>query len=289
MTECRPLVFGIGLNKTGTSTLNKALQILGWNAIHDAFSIPDQIQADRESGRSILSGLIDSGFNAFSDYPIFMHTRELLRAYPKAKFILTTRSFDDWFQSRLFHPGSTITWEMDRAVLLSQWQKHHNWVEQCFQNQTEKLLKLRICDGEQWQPLCQFLNCSVPTDSWPWMLRQNPYLFTQDEFTARIPEYQQRYRKWGGIPEKQQFIPGVKVLETTPREGRTTLWFLYNTCMHPTSRIFCLDQFESDQQRQLFQQNIAATGRESQVILISALEIDSNHEYDIVHEWAESQ
>ena len=92
-------IFGIGLHRTGTSSLNEALNILGYRSIHTPLDIyPD-----------IDTRIIDK-YDAFTDNPIPLLYKQLDRLYPGAKFILTTRDLDSWIKSVkwLFTTGSII-------------------------------------------------------------------------------------------------------------------------------------------------------------------------------------
>jgi hypothetical protein len=85
------IVIGIGLPKTGTKSLAKALTILGYNCAHHPVAYHKQV---------IYQGdyTLPEGHNAFTNtaedfYP------ELATMYPDAKFVLTTRSMQNWLGS----------------------------------------------------------------------------------------------------------------------------------------------------------------------------------------------
>lgn len=63
-----PLVFGVGLEKTGTTSLHQALQILGWKSIHHARNVQTSVMETPP-----LTSLVSKGFNAFCDNPIPRH------------------------------------------------------------------------------------------------------------------------------------------------------------------------------------------------------------------------
>src|SRR5207248_3346773 len=100
----RPRVFGIGLNKTGTSSLHAALELLGYNALHfGGIETMNAVQRAIVGGESMLSHL-DPAVDAFTD--VFGITYCFYLAdvqYPGSKFILTVRDLDAWLDSRRRH------------------------------------------------------------------------------------------------------------------------------------------------------------------------------------------
>ena len=99
-SPARDKVFCIGANKTGTTSVERALRDLG-------LRLPEQGQQERLLTRRVLGGDAQAlaefcaAFDAFQDLP-FSHglvfaTCDAL--FPDAKFILTVRDADDWFNS----------------------------------------------------------------------------------------------------------------------------------------------------------------------------------------------
>ena len=81
-------IFGVGMHKTGTTSLYKALEILGFDTAH--WSGPQwakNIWLEMREGRSLT---IEKHY-AITDLPITLLYRELDKAYPGSKFILTVR------------------------------------------------------------------------------------------------------------------------------------------------------------------------------------------------------
>lgn len=75
-------IFGIGLPRTGTTSLSIALCTAGYKTAHTVFA----------------PHLYDIG-DAFTDTPIYCDYKELDTRYPNSKFILTTRDVDSWLIS----------------------------------------------------------------------------------------------------------------------------------------------------------------------------------------------
>jgi len=94
-------VFGIGLHKTGTSTLGECLQILGYKVCPEEAAyatLEDVVAKDYRACLELArdyDGFEDSPWNCRNFYKV------LDEAFPGAKFILTTRDEDRWFQSFL--------------------------------------------------------------------------------------------------------------------------------------------------------------------------------------------
>ncbi|WP_158069509.1 sulfotransferase [Moorena bouillonii] len=187
----QPKIFGIGLSKTGTTSLDKAFIILGYASLHFENPITKKV-IDLED---ILY------YDAFSDASICFRFEELFFAFPNAKFIYTERNLKDWINSisNLFiyrgfsTPTGVKAWLNKREFSMiekvrfnlihryafeSLYANHSTWeevytsferrVNNFFQDKPpEKLLKLNICSGEGWEKLCKFLEVPVPSQPFP--------------------------------------------------------------------------------------------------------------------------
>ncbi|WP_299597881.1 sulfotransferase [uncultured Microbulbifer sp.] len=99
-------IFGIGLSKTGTSSLTKALKILGYkNSIHN----PSQWLSFRDpKGLTFDYSQLDDVDSA-TDIEIAYYYKQLDRRYPGSKFILTTRDVNGWLKSCENHFNDVLT------------------------------------------------------------------------------------------------------------------------------------------------------------------------------------
>lgn len=96
----RQKVFGIGFNKTGTTTLESVLRYYG-------YSLPDQAYQEKMITRSTFDGnyqpMIDlvGRFEAFQDMPFSQGSTYMTadKLFPDSKFILTIRDPEQWFAS----------------------------------------------------------------------------------------------------------------------------------------------------------------------------------------------
>jgi hypothetical protein len=102
-------IFCIGLNKTGTSTLHKAFEILGLKSVHyidnEGNNNKEIITSNFLAGNNILKGI--DKYEVFSDWDQAPNTiaifKEFDRQYPNSKFIANTRELQSWLDSRESH------------------------------------------------------------------------------------------------------------------------------------------------------------------------------------------
>lgn len=185
--ELKPLptrIFGVGLHKTGTTSLHHALGVLGfqsahWPSAHWAKTVWREIAANGRSPR------LERTYAA-SDLPIALLYRELDRAYPGSKFILTTRNEEAWLNSVRNHWSHDKNpfrhqWnhdpfthrvhqlvygrrDFDAPTMLARFRRHNAEVQEHF---GDRLLTLDLDAGPAWGPLCEFLDCPIPTEPYP--------------------------------------------------------------------------------------------------------------------------
>jgi hypothetical protein len=172
----RPYVLGIGLPKTGTLTLAKALDRLGWRALHDHNRGKRMVQRNRESGLPLLAG--KHRFTAFSDNPWPQVYREIDAQYPGTLFIYTVREMEAWLKSRIKHAernrrnpryrGGWTKVNVEKAT--QRYVTHDAEVRDYFAGREGvDFLVMDICkpDGDRWGPLCKFLGVPRPKSPFP--------------------------------------------------------------------------------------------------------------------------
>ncbi|NIR73097.1 hypothetical protein GWN75_31990, partial [candidate division KSB1 bacterium] len=81
-------VFGVGFLRTGTSSLTKALNLLGIKTLQ----VPKQLYYDIDHD-------IIREFEGFTDSPITLLYKELDKRHPNSKFIHTIRDEKTWLTS----------------------------------------------------------------------------------------------------------------------------------------------------------------------------------------------
>jgi hypothetical protein len=189
--EMKPIptrIFGIGAHKTATTSLHHAFEILGfpsghWKNAHWAKSIYTQML---QEGRSLT---LEKCY-ALCDLPIPVLFRQLDVAYPRSKFILTTRPEQDWLESVRKHWDPTYNkqqplWKQDpftriihRAVygqlgfdaelMLRKYREHNAMVLEYFKDRPSDLLVMNMgSNAAHWSDLCGFLDLPIPAVPYP--------------------------------------------------------------------------------------------------------------------------
>jgi hypothetical protein len=186
-------VWGIGLTRTGTTTLNAALRILGYDSTHWP-TTHELLYGD-------LPAATDECVSALYKYLDFR--------FPGSKFVLTERNEEAWLRSTEKHRRDVLTAEylhrlqfaprtaenerrytevvftqmtlygtlaFDEAKFRHGYRQYHADLERYFANRPRDLLCLRICEGEGWEKLAPFLGHAVPSVPFPYegMLLDRP-------------------------------------------------------------------------------------------------------------------
>ena len=153
-------VFCIGLGRTGTRSLTRAIQMLGYNTVKNPRDL-DILQY----------------FDAASDVLIAANYKELDRIYPNSSFILTMRDIPSWLDSWAQHDrrsrkrfnGKLPKWVKDfRRMLYGQWKferdvwrtkfkQHETEVTEYFSNKNNNFMVFNIFENDGWNKLTRFL------------------------------------------------------------------------------------------------------------------------------------
>lgn len=178
----RPRVFGIGLNKTATTTLAEALTTLGYEVLHwGGPEAHDAVLGAFEAGEPLVSRL-DPRYDAFFDIGVLSRRFALLDAqYPGSRFLLTVRPVDEWIDSRRRHvlrnralaaegryDGTFL--EVDEPKWRKEWDLHLERVHDWFGGRDD-LLELDVTADPTWGRLCRFLDRPEPPVPFPWLNR----------------------------------------------------------------------------------------------------------------------
>jgi hypothetical protein len=170
-------IFCLGLPRTGTKTLAKALYKLG---------VESHIYSDLDALHSYLNNDIEAvilrtlNFSFFKNWPWALMYKELHNAYPDAKFILTIRrNHEIWFNSLCRHADRTGPTDYRSLVFgysmphkykkehVNFYNKHNKDIIIYFKDTQNIFLRLCWESGDGWEKLCSFLNCSVPETDFP--------------------------------------------------------------------------------------------------------------------------
>jgi hypothetical protein len=182
-------IFGIGLSRTGTTSLAEALCILGIKTIH--YPDDDKTYAELRSGNYNLSILNE--YQAVIDIPVAPYYAQLDKLYPDSKFILTIRDEESWLRSIESYFGLLEKWwdrdaaakkfgefitactygavQFNRDRFLYVYDTHVRNVRAYFATRPSDFLSINIIDGQGWQTLCAFLGLPVPDVSFPHLNR----------------------------------------------------------------------------------------------------------------------
>lgn len=168
-------VFGIGFQKTGTKSLAAAFETLGYRVTGpNGFRLPDIAERYQRICRRY-----SRAYDAFQDNPWPLTYKEMSVMWPQAKFILTLRDPDAWITSVKAHFGAHAT-PMRQLVYgrgspvghenhyVQRMQQHEADVRTFFADQPDRLLEMRITEGDGYQALCPFLKKPVPDAGFPW-------------------------------------------------------------------------------------------------------------------------
>jgi len=173
----KKMVFGIGLSRTGTASLNAALNELGIKSKHFIF-YPSTTKIPY-----IYLALKDA--LAATDIPISANYKRIDKLYPNSKFILTIREIESWLNSCKFfftyriniekahkwlkeiHLKLYNTLKYDHEKFRIGYYNHLKDVQNYFRNRPEDLIIIDIVGGEGYEKLCPFLGLGVLKKQFP--------------------------------------------------------------------------------------------------------------------------
>ncbi|TRY78754.1 hypothetical protein TCAL_09468 [Tigriopus californicus] len=209
------VVIGAGLPRTGTTSIRSALATLLNGSCYHMMCVAEGTRVEEDFWLKALNREIKSdeewrkffegrGYRAGVDFPVSFFYRDMLRAFPKAKVILTVRNPETWYKSvretiyegnkktkdfavRLFMQiaGKTnlvevidrTAWEpaegATKGVLVAIDEGLESSIDffQQWNNSVRKTVpkeRLLEFDPKQgWSPLCEFLGVPVPDIPFP--------------------------------------------------------------------------------------------------------------------------
>lgn len=189
-------VIGAGFGRTGTASLKRALESLGFSPCHHMSEVLKQPEtaagwtAALNGDTAVLPALV-AGYRATLDFPSCLLWRELVERYPLAKVVLTVRDPEQWYrsaratilnpdrESRAGRLGAGLVEalaplsaamaargfrrDLGEAETIEVFQRHNESVHACVP--ADRLLVYEVEQG--WGPLCAFLGVDVPSVPFP--------------------------------------------------------------------------------------------------------------------------
>ena len=193
-------VFGIGSQKTGTTTLGVCLEALGFTP-HVLWPRARVIRGYARNSENALR--YAENYRSFQDAPWSYGDfyKQLDLRFPESKFILTERSVDTWMASFIRYkkpPGAhrsdvryrfrdprigvlshKLSWGIDYDQLRdysmephentyrSVYQRRNEAIREYFDDRPEDLLIVDWEKGDGWAELCDFLGSEIPSVPFP--------------------------------------------------------------------------------------------------------------------------
>ena len=173
----RQKVFVIGFHKTGTTSLGKALQILGYKvcgSLKEGYNYRkynDPKTYIWEQAKDLLPI-----YEAFQDTPWFLFYKELYEMHPDAYFILTIRPEEKWLRSVQKHFGNkkfkyhdliydTSDSMSNGSHYIAKYKKHNEEVVAFFQGNPR--FKILHVEDVEWKEIGDFLGIDPPKTKFP--------------------------------------------------------------------------------------------------------------------------
>lgn len=198
-------VFGIGLNKTGTSSLCEALKLLGFDRSQN-FDNSQGADIRWELTNYWKEGNLDpivnyaKKYNNFEDWPWPLVYKRLYQEYTDAKFILTIRkSPQDWYNSLCHHAKTVNNNNFEKLIYgyymphdfkkehIEFYNNHNENVINFFQHgEPKKLLILCMDEQDNWKKLCDFLGKQIPNKPFPFLNKRKEVLKVYNPWLIKI-------------------------------------------------------------------------------------------------------
>jgi hypothetical protein len=187
-------IIGAGVGRTGTYSLKLAINQLGFGPCHHMEEVLHHMAVQVPLWSSAAAGDADwsriyEGYQSAVDWPTACFFRELLEAFPDARFVLTHRDPERWtesFGSTIYRllagkdeaPEEMRAWlamvsdviaktgfppGLGRDELAQAFMAHNALVKATIP--ASQLLVFEVKEG--WEPLCDFLGVSVPDEAFP--------------------------------------------------------------------------------------------------------------------------
>lgn len=200
----KPKIFGIGLNKTGTTSLKMAMHELGYVVGHQRTAEKLSTDWAKRDFRQIVSYCKTGQF--FQDVPFSKPFTYVImdHEFPGSKFILTVRDNpEQWYNSltcfhaKLWGKNGRIPTKEDlqeavyinkgrpwlsnrftyntpetdpynKEIMIMYYKTYIDQVKEYFKQRPADLLVLNVADENAYSKLCKFLDVKPIQDTFPW-------------------------------------------------------------------------------------------------------------------------
>jgi hypothetical protein len=175
-TKFNEKVFGIGLSRTGQTSLVEAMRLLGYSVVRYPHGIKRIKRSDFSADITVTELFIKG---------------ELQRRFPNAKYIYTYRDPREWIEraeiffkafppeqrrsqklkaiSKRAHETCYGSFQFNKDKYFKAFLAHHTFVMDSFKNDMDKLLIMDIKKGDSWGKLCPFLNMEPISGPFIWV------------------------------------------------------------------------------------------------------------------------
>ena len=178
------MIFGLGLSRTGTKSLNSALNILGYNSCHHpAISRAFGGRHSKKTVKNFKRKLFDK-YNAYTDTPILLIINILPKLYPDAKYIVTTREIEQWAESCInFFGGKPVPRShglrktrkllygtdlpIKKMLLIKSHNKWYRVINKFVKDKNYVTIDCSENSDVKWDKICKFLSVDVPDCPYP--------------------------------------------------------------------------------------------------------------------------
>jgi hypothetical protein len=171
-------IFGVGLNKTGTTTLGQCGALLGLNCTSFDRDLLHDVVKNKNLDR--VEEIVGN-YDLFEDWPWPLLYRELDEMFPGSKFILTTRvDSATWLNSLKAHSMRTSPLHHPRKMIygynyphgneeyfLDFYTQHNNDVREYFKDRPNDFREFCWEQGDGIDQLCSFLGMDLVQQKMP--------------------------------------------------------------------------------------------------------------------------
>lgn len=185
-------VFGIGLSRTGTTSLTQALRLLKYISVHFPHDgrTQEELMAYWANPTRPFELTVAREYDAVTDTPVAAVFRELAARWPDSRFVLTVRDETSWLASCAQAWAGPVAGQYAQGNAFAAYcralnracygietfdahhfrqasQRHTQAVQQAFAHEPARLLVFDLFAGHGWNELCAFLGHAVPERPFP--------------------------------------------------------------------------------------------------------------------------